>query len=169
MHEIDFTIDRFMDRDCAAAGELERKVFGEDAWSSRDYLESIRLDYVLYLAVHIKASIEPIGHGSVDFMGSHGSGLIGICGIRNMCGDGNITNVCVDPTFRRRGIATAMLNRLMEESREMGVRDFTLEVRHSNIPAIRLYEKMGFKSEGIRPGFYSHPTEDAYIMWKRRQ
>lgn len=44
---------------------------------------------------------------------------------------------------------------------------YTLEVRVSNAPAIRLYEKFGFVSEGIRPGFYEKPTEDAMIMWRR--
>ena len=48
----------------------------------------------------------------------------------------------------------------------MGISDFTLEVRASNTPAIKLYEKLGFESAGIRPGFYEKPKEDANIMWK---
>jgi ribosomal-protein-alanine N-acetyltransferase len=40
-------------------------------------------------------------------------------------------------------------------------------VRLSNTPAIRLYESLGFKGEGVRPGFYERPVEDALIMWKR--
>ena len=50
---------------------------------------------------------------------------------------------------------------------ESGITAYTLEVRVSNAPAIRLYEKFGFVSEGIRPGFYEKPTEDAMIMWRR--
>ncbi len=47
------------------------------------------------------------------------------------------------------------------------MRAFTLEVRVSNVPAIRLYESLGFVSEGIRKHFYEKPVEDALIMWKR--
>ena len=43
-----------------------------------------------------------------------------------------------------------------------------LEVRKTNIPAIELYNKLGFKSEGVRPGFYENPKDDALIMWKRK-
>jgi len=49
---------------------------------------------------------------------------------------------------------------------QMGMTDFTLEVRSSNLAAVRLYEKLGFKTEGVRSGFYSRPKEDAFIMWK---
>ncbi len=51
----------------------------------------------------------------------------------------------------------------------MGVEAFTLEVRVSNAPAIHVYEKVGFVSEGIRPRFYEKPTEDAMILWKRHR
>ena len=60
-----------------------------------------------------------------------------------------------------------MLSELMLRCRSMGVRNYTLEVRASNVPAIGLYEKLGFVKEGIRPDFYSYPDEDAIIMWRR--
>jgi hydroxylamine reductase (hybrid-cluster protein) len=60
-----------------------------------------------------------------------------------------------------------MLEELLRLGAERGITAYTLEVRVSNAPAIRLYEKFGFVSEGIRPGFYEKPTEDAMIMWRR--
>ena len=60
-----------------------------------------------------------------------------------------------------------MLKVLMEEGCKRGINAFTLEVRAGNAPAIHLYEKLGFVQEGIRPGFYERPKEDAIIMWKR--
>lgn len=60
-----------------------------------------------------------------------------------------------------------MLRHLMKESEQEGIRAFTLEVRVSNAAAIHVYEKLGFVSEGIRPGFYEKPDEDAMILWKR--
>jgi ribosomal-protein-alanine N-acetyltransferase len=60
-----------------------------------------------------------------------------------------------------------MLGTLLEESLEKGMQAFTLEVRAGNRPAIALYEKFGFQTEGVREGFYEEPVEDALIMWRR--
>ena len=60
-----------------------------------------------------------------------------------------------------------MMEYMLERADRMGIGDCTLEVRVSNLPAIRLYESLGFKGEGVRPDFYDKPREDALIMWKR--
>ena len=60
-----------------------------------------------------------------------------------------------------------MLNILMREAREDGVQAFTLEVRAGNKIAINLYESLGFRTEGVRRGYYDHPKEDGLIMWQR--
>lgn len=93
--------------------------------------------------------------------------VLGCCGLRNIVGEGEITNVVVRSDVRAKGIARQMLTRLLEEGTEMGVEAFTLEVRKGNAAAIHLYEKLGFITEGIRKNFYEKPTEDALIMWKR--
>ena len=56
---------------------------------------------------------------------------------------------------------------MLKEAKVFGMGDCTLEVRVSNTPAIRLYESLGFRGEGVRPDFYEKPREDALIMWKR--
>lgn len=93
--------------------------------------------------------------------------VLGGCGVLMAAGEGNITNVVVDEKARNRGIATKMLQYLIEDGFLNGLSAFTLEVRVSNAAAIHVYEKLGFHSEGIRPNFYEKPTEDAIIMWKR--
>lgn len=93
--------------------------------------------------------------------------VLGGCGVLMAAGEGNITNVVVDEKARNRGIATKMLQYLIEDGSLNGLSAFTLEVRVSNAAAIHVYEKLGFHSEGIRPNFYEKPTEDAIIMWKR--
>ncbi|MDE5892060.1 MAG: ribosomal protein S18-alanine N-acetyltransferase [Acetatifactor sp.] len=93
--------------------------------------------------------------------------VVGCCGVTNVSGDGEIDNVVVDEAYRSRGIATALLRETLRRGYDMGVEAFTLEVRVSNAPAIHIYEKAGFVSEGIRPHFYEKPTEDAMILWKR--
>ncbi len=78
----------------------------------------------------------------------------------------HVMNVAVDPGRRRRGIASALLQRLFELTRDDERRGYTLEVRVSNDAAIRLYERLGFEARGIRRGYYTDNREDALIMWR---
>lgn len=93
--------------------------------------------------------------------------ILGGCGVLMIAGEGNITNVVIAPEVRNQGIGTAMLRHLMAEGDREGLTAYTLEVRVSNAAAIHVYEKLGFVSAGIRPGFYEKPAEDAIIYWKR--
>jgi [ribosomal protein S18]-alanine N-acetyltransferase len=76
----------------------------------------------------------------------------------------HVMNVAVDPTRRRRGIATAMLNALLERVEREA--QLTLEVRRSNGAAITLYESFGFRSAGVRRRYYQDNGEDAIVMWR---
>ncbi len=78
----------------------------------------------------------------------------------------HVMNIAVSPDFRRRGIATALLERLFELTDDRHRRGYTLEVRVSNDGAIRLYERLGFTARGIRRGYYTDNREDALIMWR---
>jgi ribosomal-protein-alanine N-acetyltransferase len=78
----------------------------------------------------------------------------------------HVMNVAVDPDHQKRGIATALLGRLFEITRDDERRGYTLEVRVSNDEAIRLYEKLGFEARGLRRGYYTDNREDALIMWR---
>ena len=93
--------------------------------------------------------------------------IIGMCGLYNIVGDGEITNVVVDIKYRGRKIAKQMMLFLFQEGLKMGVTQYTLEVRKGNKEAIYLYESLCFKPEGLRKNFYTNPMEDAVIMWKR--
>lgn len=95
------------------------------------------------------------------------SRVVGTAFLKMVAGEGTVTNVNVDRDFRRQGIGEAMMDILLEEGRAAGVSAFTLEVRFGNTAARRLYEKCGFVSEGVRPGFYEDPKEDAEIYWLR--
>lgn len=93
--------------------------------------------------------------------------IVGCCGYTDSLHEATIDNVVVAKEYRNQGIGRAMLKRLLETGHAAGVEAYTLEVRASNLAAIHLYEKFGFRSEGIRPRFYEKPVEDAVIMWKR--
>jgi ribosomal-protein-alanine N-acetyltransferase len=74
--------------------------------------------------------------------------------------------VAVAPERRRQGIASALLRRLLEQTRDDAERGYTLEVRVSNLGAISLYEGFGFRPKGVRRGYYTDNREDALIMWR---
>lgn len=93
--------------------------------------------------------------------------LLGFVGTHNVAGEINITNVAVLPEARRRGIGSALIGRLTEHFGEADIIGITLEVRAGNAPAIALYEKHGFKTEGRRKNYY-RDGEDALIMWRRK-
>ncbi len=78
----------------------------------------------------------------------------------------HVMNVAVAPAWRRRGVATALLRRLLDETRHDAQRGYTLEVRVSNVSAISLYERFGFRPKGVRRGYYTDNREDALIMWR---
>jgi ribosomal-protein-alanine N-acetyltransferase len=78
----------------------------------------------------------------------------------------HVMNLAVAPEYRRRRIATELMERLFELTAGDGRRGYTLEVRVSNQGAIKLYERLGFRARGIRRGYYTDNREDALIMWK---
>ena len=76
----------------------------------------------------------------------------------------HLMNIAVDPPARRRGVATALLEQMIDRAGESA--SYTLEVRPSNPQAISLYERFGFRSAGTRRRYYQDTGEDALIMWR---
>jgi ribosomal-protein-alanine N-acetyltransferase len=77
----------------------------------------------------------------------------------------HIMNVAVAPERRRQGIASALLGELYVRIGDDHAR-CTLEVRRSNVGAIRLYEREGFRAAGLRRRYYQDNGEDAVVMWR---
>jgi ribosomal-protein-alanine N-acetyltransferase len=78
----------------------------------------------------------------------------------------HVMNVAVESGWRRRGVATQLLEDLFRRTGGSCERGYTLEVRPSNSAAIGLYEKLGFETHGVRRGYYLDNHEDALIMWR---
>ena len=93
-----------------------------------------------------------------------GEEVIGFAGLWVMVDEAHVTTFAVDPGWRRRGIGERLLIALLDLAVARRAREATLEVRLSNMPARRLYEKYGFRPVGIRPRYYSDNGEDALIM-----
>ena len=81
----------------------------------------------------------------------------------------HIGNIAVHPDYRKKGIATSLLNELLKGCNEHGTKSILLEVRVSNIPAQELYKKLGFEELVIRKQYYKNPDgtyEDTIVMTK---
>ena len=90
--------------------------------------------------------------------------MVGFAGLWVMVDEAHVTTFAVDPRWRRRGVGERLLLGLLDIAVARRAREATLEVRLSNVPARRLYEKFGFRPVGIRPRYYSDNGEDALIM-----
>jgi ribosomal-protein-alanine N-acetyltransferase len=101
----------------------------------------------------------------VSLAALHGETLVGYLVCSRYDTVWHIMNVAVDPRLRRLGIATALLSELIERIEENRAR-FTLEVRESNLGAIALYERYGFRAAGRRRRYYQDNGEDAVVMWR---
>lgn len=127
--------------------ELEKCCFS-DPWSERSIGEELENPLSLWLAAEEKGKV------------------IGYVGSQTVMGWTDMMNIAVDPEYRRRGVAEALIEKLIEALKEMESTCLTLEVRESNEPAKLLYEKLGFVCVGKRPKYYHNPREDALILRK---
>ena len=92
--------------------------------------------------------------------------IIGYIGLYIIADDCDIANVAVTKSYRGQGIAISLINLATEYAKNKEVTKMMLEVRESNIPAIKLYEKLGFSTVGIRKNYYTQPKENALLMDK---
>lgn len=107
-------------------------------------------------------------NNSARYVAAKKDGLIvGYGGVWIIVDEGHITNIATHPEYRGTGIASKIMEALIEICKLEGVLSMTLEVRRSNTPAKNLYAKYGFIEEGVRKNYYSDNKEDAIIMWKR--
>ena len=127
---------------------VEEKAYGPHHWSKESFFNELNSELAkYYCAFNEKGE------------------LTGYAGCWQILEEAHITNIAVSPEFRRQHIAEALLITIIESCRKAMVKYITLEVRVSNAPAIALYEKYGFKSLGVRKGYYQDNDEDALIMW----
>lgn len=127
---------------------IEQQVYPRP-WTSRVFEEEIILmhqKHRYYLVAHV--GNEVVGYGGLLFAGD----------------DAHVTNLAVNPTWHRRGIATELLLELVWEARVRGFSALTLEVRHTNVAAQDLYRRFGLAPAGVRKKYYEN-TDDAIVMW----
>lgn len=102
-----------------------------------------------------------------EFLAAEQEGkVLGYVGMMTVLDEGYISNVAVDPAFRRQGIADRLITELLDRARIRELSFVTLEVREHNEPAIALYRKHGFAPVGLRKKYYELPVENALLMTK---
>ncbi|MBR3307739.1 MAG: ribosomal protein S18-alanine N-acetyltransferase [Lachnospiraceae bacterium] len=130
--------------DAASAAALEAENFSRP-WSREDFDKAAADERYLY------------------YVAENNGSITGQAGLLISFDEAELLNVSVSRLSRRCGVAEKLLIKLFEAGRERGVERIFLEVRASNEAAIGLYEKLGFKREGVRKNFYRDPAEDALI------
>lgn len=93
-----------------------------------------------------------------------GDKIVGYGGLWGILGEGEVTNIAVDGTYRGQGYGQLIMESLLTYSLKQGFERITLEVRASNEVAKKLYLKNGFEQIAVRKNYYQKPTEDAIIM-----
>lgn len=91
-------------------------------------------------------------------------GVLGYVIARRMADEGEILNVGVAPSARRRGVGRLLVRKALERLGELGARSVYLEVRESNVAARELYREFGFVEVWRRAKYYQRPVEDAILL-----
>lgn len=133
--------------DISSAAEIEKQCFVHP-WSEQS-IES-----------------EMSRENSVFLMAFDGENPIGYVGLSVVLDEGYMGNLAVTESYRRRGIGKALMNELIKECKSLDLAFITLEVRASNIPAVKLYQSLGFTQVGLRKNYYKEPLEDAWLLTK---
>lgn len=132
-------------KDAPILAEMEKEIF-PDPWSEKDIRSLVSTEGAMcYTAV----SDEEI---SAYILG------------RIIAPEGEIYRIATKEEYRRRGIGARLIERLMREEEKEGLETLFLEVRESNLPALSLYNSLGFEVIGKRKNYYKNPSEDAILM-----
>lgn len=134
--------------DARAIAALERRVFS-DPWSADSISETIAMPWMFTQVAEDQAGE-----------------LVGYVFCREVAGESELLNLAVDPASRRGGVGNMLLTAAIDWLTDRGARETFLEVRASNLAAITLYERAGFRAVGRRPDYYQRPVEDA-ILYRR--
>jgi ribosomal-protein-alanine N-acetyltransferase len=146
---MDVKISRMQEKDINEIVNIEKLSF-ISPWSKSSFLNELRNEVSYSFVAKTKIEGCKIVVGYIIFW--------------IVCNEAHILNIAVHPYFRRKGIGRKLLIYALKCSLIKNVEDIYLEVRSSNIPAIKLYEGLGFVSLGIRPHYYMDNGEDAIIM-----
>ena len=143
------TFRKMIPEDADAVAELELKCFAMP-WSRADFLRENTNELAEYIVGELDKKIVAYAGAWVSF------------------DQAEVMHIAVEPELRGQGIGTILFGELIKAVKNRGATSITLEVRPSNVAAIKLYESFGLKSVGRRKNYYLDNGEDALIMWNTR-
>jgi [ribosomal protein S18]-alanine N-acetyltransferase len=129
--------------------KIEKKSFASH-WNRQTFVDELSSDNGCYIVV------KGLDRGK--------EAILGYTGFRYVLDEAHITTLAVHHKFRKKGIGSLLIEQLVKDARRRGLKKLFLEVRQSNIPAQKIYTKMGFKVLDRRREYYQHPVEDALVM-----
>ena len=149
-----------------SAVELDRLCFG-GLWAIEGYRRELDNPNSDLLGLWIW---EGAGTGAPPLQNRAGTGapplLIGMGCLWAILEEAHITMLAIHPQFQRQGLGQALLWALLKSACDRQLERSTLEVRDSNLAAVSLYKKFGFKEAGRRKRYYQDTGEDALVMWR---
>ena len=144
----DITILPMTKDDVEDVVKIEEEAYGKHHWAKSSFYDEMSNNLAKYYSAK-----NPAGE------------LVGYAGTWHIIDEGHITTIAVKKEYLRNHIGEAIIQKIIDDCYKSNIKYLTLEVRVSNTPAIKLYEKYGFQSLGTRKGYYQDNNEDALIMW----
>ena len=144
----EITIDYMKKEDVEAVVRIEEEAYGKHHWAKSSFYDEMSNNLAKYYTAKTSSGE-----------------ILGYAGTWHIIDEGHITTIAVRKDYLRNHIGEAIIQKIIDDCYKNKIKYLTLEVRASNVPAIKLYEKYGFQSLGTRKGYYQDNNEDALIMW----
>lgn len=141
------TFREMMVEDLDQVAEIEKNLFSVP-WTKEGFFTFLMKDDTMFFVVE------------------ENSRILGYCSMMTVLDEGDILNVAVCRDRQREGIGYFLVNSMLRMAEIRGIHTIHLEVRESNETARRLYQRLGFKEDGIRKNYYTDPSESAVLMTK---
>ena len=144
----DITISPMTKDDIEAVVQIEAEAYGKHHWAKSSFYDEMSNNLAKYYSAK-----------------TNDGTLVGYAGTWHIIDEGHITTKEEKKEYLRNHIGEAIIQKIIDDCYKNNIKYLTLEVRVSNTPAIKLYEKYGFQSLGTRKAYYQDNNEDALIMW----
>ncbi len=142
--------------DVPQVAELENKIFSRP-WSAESFEKA--LTYPEQILLVAEGTAEEGNSSEIEK-----DAILGYSILFAAADQADVSNIAVDPDHRGQKIGDALMQEMLNQAADRGVKEVFLEVRVSNAPAIGLYQKYGFERIGVRKGYYEDPKENAHLM-----